>query len=76
MRYPILALISIGNRPRKLELLEVKIDRFQIKQNVLNLKCTLQKMKKICIKCYKFALKMGNKKQIEDSRNKLYYCTN
>ena len=47
MRYPILALISIGNRPRNLNCVsplrdfEVKIDRFQIKQNVLNLKLTL-----------------------------------
>ena len=47
MRYPILALISIGNRPRKLELcqpasnFEVKIGRFQIKQNVLYLEWTL-----------------------------------
>ena len=45
MRYPVLALISIGNRPRKLEFellepardFEVKIDRFQIKQNVLKI---------------------------------------
>ena len=47
MRYPSLALISIGKRPRKHEFwrplcdLEVKIDEFQIKQNVLNLKSTL-----------------------------------
>ena len=49
MRYPILALILIGNRLRKLELwhgsllhdFEVKMDRFQIKQNILNLKSTL-----------------------------------
>ena len=48
MRYPILALISIGNRPNNLELCHprtgghsVKIERFQIKSNVLNLKSTL-----------------------------------
>ena len=34
MRYPILALISFCD-------FEVKIDRFQIKQNILNLKWTL-----------------------------------
>ena len=38
MRYPILALISIGNRPRNcgspLSNFEVKMDRFQIKQKV------------------------------------------
>ena len=48
MIYLILALITIGNRPRKLlncgspnRDFEVKTDRFQIKQNVLNLKSTL-----------------------------------
>ena len=45
MRYPILALISFGNRPRNcvspLRDFEVKIDRFQIKQNVLDLKSLL-----------------------------------
>ena len=50
MRYPILALISIGNRRRNLNCwsplrdFEVKIDRFQIKQNALNLKSTLVKV--------------------------------
>ena len=49
MRYPILGLILIGNRPRILNCwsslrdFEVKIDIFQIKQNVLNLKWTLAK---------------------------------
>ena len=47
MRYPILALISIGNRPNNLECVSpgaghsVKIGSFQIKSNVLNLKSTL-----------------------------------
>ena len=49
MRYPILALISIGNRKwtkktcivSPLRDFAVKIERFQIKQNVLNLKWTL-----------------------------------
>ena len=48
MRYPILALISIGNRPKgnlncgsPLCDFEVKMDRFQIKQKLLNLKPTL-----------------------------------
>ena len=43
MRYAILALISIGNQPNNLETLcdfSVKIERFQIKSNVLNLKST------------------------------------
>ena len=43
-------LISIGHRPKNLELcqsrplrdFEVKMDRFQIKQNALNLKSTLE----------------------------------
>ena len=47
MRYPISALISIGNRPKFLNCVSpgaghsVKIERFQIKSNVLNLKSTL-----------------------------------
>ena len=47
MRYPIFALISIGNRPNILNCVSpgagysVKIERFQIKSNVLNLKSTL-----------------------------------
>ena len=44
MRYPILALIDQGdlNCVSPLRDFEVKIDRFQIKQNVLNLKWTLK----------------------------------
>ena len=47
MRYPILAFISIGNWPNILNCVSpgaghsVKIEKFQIKSNVLNLKSTL-----------------------------------
>ena len=45
MKYPILALISIGNHPNNrvspLCDFSVKIERFQIISNVLNLKFTL-----------------------------------